>query len=237
VVKMKMSESHRHENLHPESRMRMAAAQQRRRKREKEERMKKAALALVLVAVLLLTGCSTEFTRAGVLVFSTNGHGSGIAIGPHTVLTARHVAVEPNLAVRDDLGVVHKITATIYADDGIDAALLTVEGVLPSIMSISLEPLVKGDQVCLIGAPGDPNMINSLMTGEVVNINQCSRYADGDVTRNMDVLGIHIFPGVSGGGIIHDGCVVGIMVGGRGGIYGLALPTECFRDLLIGIKP
>jgi S1-C subfamily serine protease len=183
---------------------------------------------VVLILAIMPTLAIPPFDSCVLVTNANGGHGSGVVVGPYAILTAKHVSVCQGLSIRTESGQVHDVVYVIPGEG--DAALLIVDANLPPPLVLSTTPMVRGDDVIAIGAPFNRSMQNSVLFGHVVNVDQEIDYSLG-LTKNLDIVDVHGGPGCSGGAVIHDGRVVGIMVGGYDGL-GIVIPAENLKELL-----
>lgn len=163
-------------------------------------------------------GRRTRVTRAGAI--PSTSHGSGVAIGPHLVLTARHVVWGAEAWVAFAPGTSTPIAARpVYVDPVHDIAFLFVDRALPDFIELpETRRLTLSERVSVSGYPLDlREPIPAAASGEV------SR-----VTRRGELhLTMSVNPGHSGGPVIDsEGRLVGIL-SARGrpeaGVEGLAI--------------
>lgn len=166
--------------------------------------------------------------------------GSGFAVSPRHIVTAKHVAMCGNNDDEDAIGILvedytHRLTPVtvdkLAKND--DAARLVVDGTddpFKHYVKINLDMPELGDRVCSIG--GDGNRVFLMRKcGEVVSEEE-----------NVIAFTIPIVPGNSGSGLRDDDDnVIGIVVRGNWKEgeehYGLAVPTHAVKELFEGIEP
>lgn len=159
--------------------------------------------------------CSCEVDSC-VLVYNDQGHGSGVIIGKNIVLTAGHVGRQPYLSVETNDGDIHIVIRTVI-DPKADIALLFIEDMFDEpILSLSTKELKTGDEILEIGTPFDMTNFNCVLPGHVVKIDAKIDYNYLIPGTNMDIMDAHSGPGISGGPVILDGKVVGIVVASSG---------------------
>jgi S1-C subfamily serine protease len=165
--------------------------------------MAMTALAIAFI-VLLTTGTASPFTRTAadryslmldqtVLVRTANsGHGSGVLIGPRTVLTAGHVVASGDaltVEFKDGRQIAARVTAR--GGTGLDAAILTLAepvGIQPARAACGA--LAFGDEVTVIGNP-----LRMTWVGTFLRVS--SSVPNGtDSTITVDGT---LIPGMSGG--------------------------------------
>lgn len=148
------------------------------------------------------------------------GHGSGVAVGPRLVLTARHVVYGMTAWAVAPPGERDPIPARpIYVDLASDVAFVEVDRDLPHFVELPEErPLAMGERVSASGYPLDLREPNpAAASGEVSRVTR-----DGLLHLTMTVN-----PGHSGGPVIDEqGRVIAILsMRGRPerGVEGLAI--------------
>lgn len=157
-------------------------------------------------------------------------HGSGVAVGPRLILTARHVVWGADAwAVVLPGSSDARPALPVYVDPVQDLAFLAVDGDLPDRIPLPSDsrPLTLSEQVSASGYPLDLREYTPAATS-----GQVSR-----VTRSGELhLAMTVNPGHSGGPVIDaDGALVGIL-SARGrvdrGVEGLAIavPLEAIRE-------
>jgi S1-C subfamily serine protease len=145
---------------------------------------------------------------SAVLIYNDSGHGSGVIIGPHAILTAGHVADQVGLIVRCANGAEYPVESNLRVSDA-DVAILFVTEILPYHPIIYASSDGKsGDPLVGIGAPFDPNLVGCVLQGYTVK---------SDVKTSMwpvaDICDIHSEPGCSGGPVFYNNKLIGIIVG------------------------
>lgn len=189
---------------------------------------------MIMTIVTLPFVMPTDIQMAGdpvdscVLVYSADGHGSGVIVGINCVLTARHVADNPGLTIRTNAGDEHPVVFVVVDEDS-DMALLYIEGRFSESITpllIDRTPLRVGDEVTLIGAPFDRMLQNCVLRGRVVKIDLVvDNYGYEIGAENIDVLDCHGGPGCSGGPVLDSlGRVRGVLILGIGPLCG-AVPV------------
>lgn len=164
-------------------------------------------------------GRSTGVRR--VAADATMGHGSGLAIGPRLVLTARHVVWGMHAWAVVPPGESAPISARpVYVDIDHDLAFLALERDLPHHIPLPAEDrrLTMSERVSVSGYPLDVREPNpAAASGEV------SRVTRGGLLH----LSMSVNPGNSGGPVINgEGNLIGILsMRGRPerGVAGLAI--------------
>jgi S1-C subfamily serine protease len=170
---------------------------------------------VVVFAVFLVVAClnmgTSDYSASVVLVFNDFGHGSGAIVGPNAVLTAKHVAMEPDLRIRTASGDEYPVFGVALDPDS-DLAVLYIEGEFGiASLVIDREPLEVGDNTVLIGTPLDPALMNCVLQGRVVRTDY-EVEVEGNLLINIDVIDAHGTFGCSGGPLLDaDGEIRGVM--------------------------
>lgn len=180
-------------------------------------------IGFLLYAIVFLPDLNRKLTedyysQPLVSVSSPSGRGSGVAVGPHTVLTALHVVGDANsVGLVDYKGDKHTGTVlSIGRHPDIDVAVIQTESRLPNYVEFSCEVPKQGSRVVI---SGNPMSVSKMVTRGFVGQNHTA--------RNKPVpLDVSVGPGNSGGPVFHDGKVVGILVSaivsGRIGFFGVS---------------
>jgi S1-C subfamily serine protease len=180
----------------------------------------------------------SQLVSTTVLVTDGHGHGSGVILGPRSVLTARHVAMDftgdggrrSNLVVVDSLGGKHRVLGSI-TDPNSDAAILFVSPAMPKVkVTLSAKPGNLGDLIVTVGAPCNVAFFPSVSVGRIMRIDSDARFT-GIEWPHVVVSDIHIAPGSSGGPVFLRGKLYGIAVG-HSGVISIILPVSEFKGLL-----
>jgi len=146
---------------------------------------------------------------------------SGVWIDPIHVLTAKHVVTSsdsidgnsyPDPAyweITDSQGVVHR-AHSVAKDWAHDVAMLTIEGTYSGpVAEVSRDVLKVGDDVVMCGWALGLGLETTW--GRIANLEGRS-WAEGDV-----ICAVTCAPGCSGGPVLHDGKLVGIVSRGQEG--------------------
>jgi serine protease Do len=161
--------------------------------------------------------------------------GTGFAVGPDEVVTARHLVVDTDqaIAVRDIAG--RTLSASITGMDArTDLALLRVPGgdLAPVALGRS-EPVRVGDTVLAIGNPY--GLGHTLSVGVVGQLSRkLSEAVEGPRVEFLQ-LSIPLNPGNSGGPVFGaDGAVVAVLSGthAHGQAIAFAVPVEALEATL-----
>src|SRR5574343_133626 len=160
-----------------------------------------------------------------VLVFNDDGHGSGAIIGPDTVLTAKHVALEPGLRVQTADGMIYEVRDVEFDLDD-DLAVLYIRGEFTQKpLELCATPFKQRELICAIGTPYEHDLMNCVFSGRVVKTDY-STMVDMQWYENLDVIDAHIGRGCSGGPVLDmRGRVRGVIVTMYGSIVGV-VPVE-----------
>lgn len=136
------------------------------------------------------------------------GSGSGVWVGPHCLLTAKHIADSNDpLWVVDINGDRSYVTKRILDEDD-DMALLIVDGTAPNWIKLGMNPS-PGDTVYIIGAPFGFSNYPTITAGV---LSRTKDYLD-DFWASIIVVDAVAAPGNSGGPVISNGRLVGICAG------------------------
>ncbi len=166
-----------------------------------------------------------ELKKSCVMVFSSEGHGSGAIVGKNCVLTAAHVARMSNLMIRTDDNEIYGVVS-VAIDPNSDMALIYISREFKQKpLRMSEKPLELEDEIIMIGTPSITDLFNTVLRGRVVKIDVNTTGADW---TNLDIVDAHGSPGTSGGPIFDNtGNIRGIVVTGCGNLMG-AIPMEEF---------
>jgi serine protease Do len=164
--------------------------------------------------------------------------GSGFAVGPDQVVTARHTVVDAKeISVKTMDGTVYpaKVKAT---DSRTDLALLEVSGARFEVAPMGPSKALRiGDTVLAIGNPY--GLSHTLSVGVVGSVGR--RIERGVAGPEVDFLQLSmpLHPGNSGGPIFDvQGRVVGVLAGthAQGQSIGFAVPTEAVDESLLKMR-
>jgi serine protease Do len=182
---------------------------------------------------------------AGVVNVSVDGAsvrlGSGFAVGPDEVVTARHLVIDAasHVLIRDLDGRTLP-AAVVGVDARTDLALLSVPGAhfQPNALGAT-DGLRIGDPVFAIGNPY--GLGHSLSVGVVGGRGRRLQVAQGDDVPRVDFLqmSIPLNPGNSGGPVFDaGGRVVGVLSGthAQGQAIAFVVPVETLRDSLPALR-
>lgn len=198
-----------------------------------------AAMAILLViaagSLIAATPAKPLIDRDAVVkVRVAGGHGSGVHIGGGYVLTAGHVATD-NATVtvmRSNGGEMD--AEVLWSNHGVGAydvsLLYAPEMIGEASASLSCAPYYWGQDIIIVGNPRGTEFATTW--GKVSG--QFSTDFN-TVWRDIAVIDISVFPGVSGGPVFDavDGAVVGLLVGGyRGSGYAVMVPGSAVCHMM-----
>lgn len=220
------------------------------------------AVWLALIAVIVFSGCTHEcdpkIEYNPTIVFNSGGHlpsiikqvistsvyvdsnewsGSGVIVGPNTVLTAGHVVEDANnLEVHTAYGKIYKAAGSKY-DPNNDCGLIFIKETFKDIAGLGDSNLVEvGDGVLIIGSPYGKELFNAVAYGIVASVDRQLPFWN---EVNTFVIDVASNPGNSGGPVFDmDGKVIGIVVGGWWGADGLTAvtPINICKELLYEVS-
>jgi len=140
-----------------------------------------------------------------VVVTAGESYGSGVAVGPHQVLTALHVvAGSPQIRVRSRGGVRYVVTSVLAYDRDADVVLLETAGEpIPALELLASHEPEPGQAITVIGAP--EGLEFSVSTGVLSAVRQLGHVEVLQTTAAIS-------HGSSGGPVLDNrGRVVGIV--------------------------
>lgn len=182
------------------------------------------ALGAIAVVLVVLTGAAGGFTSPkpiasfAVKIDFPAGHGSGTHIGNGYILTAAHV-VDGGVGIKvvTDTGAT-KDADVLWANKSYDIALLRVSD-FDDLRSVPLScaPLVRGTSYVAYGNPGNIDFVSA--SGAVVG-----KPEPRGPWREVVTVDGTVVPGMSGGGVVVGGRLVGVSVGVMSASLGL-LPS------------
>ena len=182
-----------------------------------------------------------EELRMSVVDLQIEGHaprvGSGVVIGPHEIITARHLIPDSRERIVITTASGERIDARVKGTDArTDLALLTVESdLMPAEVSSSASARV-GDQVFAVGNPF--GLGHSVSVGVIGATKRRLDRQNGPQVELLQ-LSIPLNPGNSGGPIFdREGRMVGLLTGthtqGQG--IGFAVPSEIVAASLPNLR-
>lgn len=156
--------------------------------------------------------------------------GSGVIIGPNTILTAKHVIEDANsITITLTDGNTCEVTGW-RIDPNNDCGLLFFEEELGPIAKFA-EQIKIGERVIVIGSPYGYNFFNTVTTGIISGLDRKVLYFGEDPVITIDAA---VWSGSSGGPVFNmQGQVIGILVGGTwdGDNFGVVTPANICREL------
>ena len=169
----------------------------------------------LLLASAVVVGCAAD-PPSGVLGLSVPGcstgdaHGSGILVAPRLVLTAAHVVKGARqIDVTDGA---RQATGSIVAfDPDMDLAYVRVDADLGAVSALTNSPVDRGEEgVAYVFREGRPTTI-PVTVRRPVNIRTEDIYIEGETNRPGFELDADIESGDSGGPVMVDGEIVGVL--------------------------
>lgn len=160
--------------------------------------------------------------------------GSGIIVGPSTVLTAKHIVHDVNEIYVEAINGKKYEAINWVEDEDNDCALLFFdprEKFENVVKFADSDKLQIGDVVFTMGSPFGKDLFNTVTFGIISGLNRDIRYFGIDGLITSDAAGN---PGNSGGPVFDmQGKIVGIVVGTLQGAEGLAIiiPANICRRL------
>ena len=160
--------------------------------------------------------------------------GSGVIIGPHRVLTAKHVIeYAGDLTIVTDANEEYEaMTYTVDFDN--DCGLLHVKEELNSTVQLGdSNSLQIGEQVLIIGSPFDEQHFNTVTLGIISGLERDIPYFSECKLFTVDAAS---WGGNSGGPVFNmRGEIVGLLIGGYSGYDNLSvvIPINICKELLI----
>lgn len=178
-----------------------------------------------------------QVVSSAVFVKSEDWSGSGVIVGPNTVLTAGHIVEDVNnLEVHTTYGVIYKVIDS-KRDPNNDCGLIFTEEIFRDVAQLGDSNLVEvGDRVFIISSPFGKELFNTVAYGIVASVDRKISFFNEVNTFIIDIAGN---PGGSGGPVFNmDGKVIGIEVGGYTRSDGLtaATPINICKELLYEVS-
>jgi S1-C subfamily serine protease len=176
---------------------------------------RRARVAAVALAIVVVGGCAGD-PPSGVVGLTVTGcstgqaHGSGIVVAPDLVLTAAHVV--KGAKTIDVTNGVHEAAGSIVAfDPDMDLAYVHLDTSLGEPSAISDGTVARGKHgVAYVFRDGQPTTF-SITVRRPVNIQTEDIYIKGETNRPGYELDADIQSGDSGGPVVVDGEVVGVL--------------------------
>ncbi len=158
------------------------------------------------------------------------GYGSGVIIGPNTVLTAKHVVNDADYVIITSIDGNEIPILDIEVDPNNDVAVITVDANLSNFVSPA-SGIILGEQVIVIGAPFGKEFYNTVTVGVVSGLDRNISYFGVCPLITVDAA---INPGSSGGPVFNiRGELIGIAVGiRRGNNFGIVTSIETIKEFL-----
>lgn len=156
------------------------------------------------------------------------GTGAGFAIGPHLIVSNRHVVEGGDLEVTTSDGRVLEV-GVVEEARGHDLAVLKTVRALQGSLELAQQPVGEGELVHVVGYPlGGPFMVTR---GLVVD--EVQGPAFGEQSHVLRVKAV-VLPGYSGGPVLNvRGEIVGVVYAlGRATRYALAIPVSSLERWL-----
>jgi S1-C subfamily serine protease len=192
-----------------------------------------------IIVVMLSLGCSPQIPSivsrsidSVVYVQNVHGGGSGFAVAPNVVCTARHVVQGkplPTLVLQNGQTVV--ATSTSWSSEYDVGLIMIGEPLLKPLRFRDNEDLVLGQVVIAIGSTWGKEHMNSVSVGNVQQLNFL-----GDPSRGLSSLFSHTAvggPGNSGCPILDtSGRVVGMWVCSEPPMFHYAIPSWQIKEFL-----
>lgn len=216
-----------------------------------KKRTKKVGLAYLVIGAMIGGGLISlsmisrpieratveHVVKATVQLTDEHGGGSGVVIGPHTILTAEHV-VDGEKEMTVTLSNGQKMQGTVtFADEVHDLAFVQVDKPLPAPLRISHGKPKVGDRVVVVGSP--------LLVFEAATFGQVASTEAVTLqdTPPLLALNVTVAPGNSGGAVVdlETGELIGVTdavmvvpLGFSGSIIPItfAVPTATLVELL-----
>jgi len=170
---------------------------------------------LVAGAAVIASACAADppSSAVGLIVVGCGPGtetGSGALVAPDLVLTSAHVVAGATTIDVYRSGWSSRGEVVAF-DDDMDLAYVRVDHPADIGFSVTSDHVEPGDEgVAYVFRSGDPVTI-PVTIGRRVTINTEDIYVEGDTARPGFVLDVDIEPGYSGGPVVVDGSIVGII--------------------------
>lgn len=161
-----------------------------------------AVLAVVCVFALTLAVVSDNATTPNpvdsvVTITDGTGFGSGVIVGPSSVLTAKHLYDGSEMTVHAADGDTHKVVS-VKLDKDDDLVVLVIDGTFDEEpLIVDKTPLQVGDEITVIGTPFGNELFNSVLIGHIVKVD-----VDTPLGTGLDIHDAHSGPGCSGSPVL-----------------------------------
>ncbi len=162
-----------------------------------------------------------------------SGSGSGVIIGPNTILTAKHVVDDADYIVITGFDGNDIPVLNIEVDPNDDVAVITVDANLSNFVSPA-DNITLGERVIVIGAPFGKEFYNTVTVGIVSGLNRNIPHFGVCPIITVDAA---VNPGNSGGPVFNiNGELIGIVVGLRHGANGFSIiaSIDTVKEFLLG---
>ncbi len=159
------------------------------------------------------------------------GYGSGVIIGPNSVLTAKHVVEDVDYVIVTGIDGNDIPVLDIEIDLDNDVAIIHVDANLSNFVSPASE-IILGEQVIVIGAPFGEAFYNTVTVGIVSGLDRSIPYFGVCPLITVDAA---VNPGNSGGPIFNmNGELIGIVFGLKYGAnsFSIITPISTIKDFL-----
>lgn len=159
------------------------------------------------------------------------GYGSGVIIGPNSVLTAKHVVEDVDYVIVTGIDGNDIPVLDIEIDLDNDVAIIHVDANLSNFVSPASE-IILGEQVIVIGAPFGEAFYNTVTVGIVSGLDRSIPYFGVCPLITVDAA---VNPGNSGGPIFNmNGELIGIVSGLKYGAnsFSIITPISTIKDFL-----
>jgi len=166
--------------------------------------------------------------------------GSGFITTGHLVVTNAHVVAGVSRPVVHDGAGSHS-ASVIYFDPNLDIAILRVNGLSETPLSLDSNRLPRGTTGAVMGYPqgGNFKAVNAVILSEVTAVGR-NIYNAGSIRRGVYIMTADVEPGNSGGPFIEANGLVGGVVFARSedqADTGFALTADQIQSVLNDINP
>jgi len=175
-----------------------------------------------------------QLKESVVYIEASGWSGSGVIIGPHRVLTAKHVIeYAGDLTIVTDANEEYEAMAYTMSFDN-DCGLLYVKEELSPLMQLGdSNSLQVGERVLIIGSPYGERFFNTVTLGIVSGLKRSVPFFGECELFTVDAAS---WGGNSGGPVFNmRGEIVGLLIGGYSGYDNLSvvIPINICKELLI----
>ena len=161
------------------------------------------------------------------------GSGSGVIIGPNTILTAKHVVDNVDYIIITGFDGNDIPVLDIEIDPNDDCAVIHVDADLQNYV-LPASQVILGERVIVIGAPFGEEFYNTVTVGIVSGLDRNIPHFGVCPIITVDAA---VNPGNSGGPVFNiNGELIGIVVGLRHGANGFSIITsiDTIKEFLSG---